>query len=90
MMVQTVRTYIGRELLLSEADITGADLGGGGGGVAPGARAAPPPLSGRPLNIQECILRIACDYNRTKQLVPRLATARIHVHHVHVHGKGQL
>ena len=55
----------------------GSGGGGGGGGHVP---PPPPPLSDDSLNIHECFLRTACDYNRTKQcLGTRLAIALIYV-----------
>ena len=54
-------------------------VGGGGGGEGNVPPPPPSPFSDGSLNIHECILRTACDYNCTKHAVQRLATALIHV-----------
>ena len=64
--------------ICSGADLGGCGGGGGGGGTG---GTCPPPDS---LNIHDCNLPTACDLY-PHETVPRLATARIHVH-----GKGQL
>ena len=47
-----------------ECDTSGGSRGGGGGGHR---GHVPPPLPDDSLHIHECVLRTACDYNRTKQ-----------------------